>query len=262
MKGLSNNALQIDNFDEIVNENEIKDIQDGQIHTLLPKHPYRMLLLGSSGVGKTNILLNLLTKQLVYDRIYLFSRHLEQAKYKFLKKHLEDIEENLKEAGINQKIIMAWENTLQKLPNVEDLDADYRNCIVIDDFAVTEKKNSKRIAELFVRSRHRNASVIFLTQLMFKCDRDIRLNCSHFILLQSHNKRELTSLSMDLGADLEKGVFKDLYNKVLAEPYKFLLLDNTARGGDPKRYRIGFDRMYDGNLNDGPIEIDKFIQHY
>jgi hypothetical protein len=262
MKGLSRDSLVIDNFDTIVNENEIKDVQEGQVHELLPKHPYRMLLLGSSGVGKTNILLNLLTKQLVYDRIYLFSRHLEQAKYKFLKKHLEDIEENLKEAGINQKIIMAWENTLQKLPSVEDLDADYRNTIIIDDFAVTEKKNSKRIAELFVRSRHRNASVIFLTQLMFKCDRDIRLNCSHFILLQSHNKRELTSLSMDLGADLDKGVFKELYNKVLAIPYQFLLLDNTARGGDPKRYRIGFNRMYDGNLNEGPIDIDKFIQHY
>lgn len=262
MKGLSGNPLQTDNFDDIVNENEIKSIQDGQIHKLLPSHPYRMLLLGSSGVGKTNILLNLLTKQLVYDRIYLFSRHLEQSKYVFLKKHLEDIEENLKENGINQKIIMAWENTLQKLPSVEDLDADYRNLVICDDFAVTEKKNSKRIAELFVRSRHRNASVIFLTQLFFKCDRDIRLNCSHFILLQSHNKREMISMSMDLGADLEKNKFKELYNKVLSIPYQFLLIDNTARGNTKERYRMNFNKMYDGDLNSGPIEIDKFIEHY
>jgi len=262
MKGLSRNSLTVDNFDTIVNENEIKNIQEGQVHELLPRHPYRMLLLGSSGVGKTNILLNLLTKQLVYDRIYLFSRHLEQPKYKFLHRHLEDIEENLKEAGINQKIIMMWENTLQKLPTVEDLDADYRNVLVIDDFGITDRKEGKRIAELYVRSRHRNASVIFLTQLFFKCSRDVRLNCSHFILLQSHNKRELSSLSMDLGADLEKNVFKELYNKVLSIPYQFLLVDNTARGATKERYRIGWDRMYEGNLNEGPIDIDKFIQHY
>ena len=39
----------------------------------IPKHPYRMLIIGSSGSGKTSALLNLIKKDNI-DKIYLYAK--------------------------------------------------------------------------------------------------------------------------------------------------------------------------------------------
>ena len=45
------------NFDDIVNENKIKHNKNW---LYIPDHPYRILIIGSSGSGKTNVLLNVI----------------------------------------------------------------------------------------------------------------------------------------------------------------------------------------------------------
>ena len=62
------------NFDDYVNENKT-------IHNknwpYIPDHPYRILIIGGSGSGKTNLLLNLmetnqtLTKYIYMQKIYM-----------------------------------------------------------------------------------------------------------------------------------------------------------------------------------------------
>ena len=47
-------------------------------------HPYRILIIGGSGSGKTNALLNLRNNQPDIDKIYLYTKHLYEAKYQFL----------------------------------------------------------------------------------------------------------------------------------------------------------------------------------
>ena len=55
-------------------------IQVGRI----PHHPYRILIIGDSGPGKTNALLNLINNQPDIDKIYLYARDPYEAKYQFL----------------------------------------------------------------------------------------------------------------------------------------------------------------------------------
>ena len=60
----------------------------------MPDRSFRMLICGRSGCGKTNTVLHMLIKPLIYyDKIYLYSKHLEQEKYAFLSKTLERIAE-------------------------------------------------------------------------------------------------------------------------------------------------------------------------
>ena len=40
----------------------------------IPDHPYRILIIGGSGSGKTNALLNLIKKQDDIDNIYLYAK--------------------------------------------------------------------------------------------------------------------------------------------------------------------------------------------
>ena len=50
----------------------------------IPDHLYRILIIGGSGSGKRNTLLNLINEQHDLDKIYLFARDLSQPKYEIL----------------------------------------------------------------------------------------------------------------------------------------------------------------------------------
>ena len=69
------------NFNDYVNENKTKHNPDWPY---IPDHPYRILIIGGSGSGKTNALLNLSNNQLDIDKIYLYAKDPFEAKYQFL----------------------------------------------------------------------------------------------------------------------------------------------------------------------------------
>ena len=72
----------INNFDDYVNENKTEH----NLHWLHTDHPYIMLILviGSSGSGKTNALLNLIDNQPDIDKIYLYAKDPYEANYQYL----------------------------------------------------------------------------------------------------------------------------------------------------------------------------------
>ena len=69
------------NSDYCANENKTK-------HNLnwpyIPDHPYRILIIGGSGSGKMNALLNLTNKQRDVDKIYLYAKDPCEDKHQFL----------------------------------------------------------------------------------------------------------------------------------------------------------------------------------
>ena len=77
------------NFDDYTKEKKIK-------HNLnqpyIPDHPYRILIIGGSGFGKTNVLLNLIKNQPDIDKIYLYAKDLYEVKYQLLINKRESIE--------------------------------------------------------------------------------------------------------------------------------------------------------------------------
>ena len=59
------------NLDEYTNENRLSHNPNWPyIHD----HPYRILIIGGSGSGKTNTLLNLINNQPDIDNIYLYAK--------------------------------------------------------------------------------------------------------------------------------------------------------------------------------------------
>ena len=47
----------------------------------IPDHPYRILMIGGSGSGKTNVLLNLINHKLNIDKFDLYAKDPYDAKY-------------------------------------------------------------------------------------------------------------------------------------------------------------------------------------
>ena len=54
---------------------------------------------------------------------------------------------------------------------------------------IHNKKWNSIVAELFIRDRKLNISLIFITQSYFKVPKDVRLNTSHFFITKILNKR-------------------------------------------------------------------------
>ena len=69
------------NFDDYTNENKI---EHNSKWPYISDHPYRILIVDSSGSEKTNVLLNLINNQLDIDKIYLYAKDPYEAKYQYL----------------------------------------------------------------------------------------------------------------------------------------------------------------------------------
>ena len=50
----------------------------------VPDHLYRIIIIGGSGSGKTNALINLIHEQNNIDKIYLNARDLSEPKYEYM----------------------------------------------------------------------------------------------------------------------------------------------------------------------------------
>ena len=73
------------NFGSITNKSNKKRDESWPY---ISDNPYRILIIGGSGSGKANTLLNLVNEQHDIDKIYLYARDLNEPKYEFLiKKH-------------------------------------------------------------------------------------------------------------------------------------------------------------------------------
>ena len=69
------------NFDDYVNENKTEHNKNWPY---TPDHPYRILIIGGSGSGKTSVLLNLIENQPDIDKLYLYAKDPYEAKYQYL----------------------------------------------------------------------------------------------------------------------------------------------------------------------------------
>ena len=69
------------NFDYYANENIV---EHNSKWPYIPDHPYRILIIGGSGSGKTNALLNLINNQPEIDKIYLYAKDPYEKKYQYL----------------------------------------------------------------------------------------------------------------------------------------------------------------------------------
>ena len=78
-------------FDDYVNQNKTEHNKNWPY---IPDYPYKMLIIGRSGSGKTNVLLNLIENQPDVDKIYLYAKGPYEAKYQYLINKREGVDIN------------------------------------------------------------------------------------------------------------------------------------------------------------------------
>ena len=165
----------------------------------IPDHPHRILIIGGSGSGKTNALLNLIENQPDIAKMYLYAKDPYEAKYKYLIKTCENV-------GIdhhnNARTYIEYSNDMYNVcKNINYYNPDKENkiLIVFDDMIADmshKKKLDSIVTELFIRGRKFNISLAFITQSYFKVPKDVGLNTTYFFYL-TNSKQKRTSRNCD-----------------------------------------------------------------
>ena len=225
------------NFDDYTNENII---EHNPKWPYIPDHPYRILIIGSSGSGKTNALLNLINNQPNIDKIYLYANVPYEKKYQLLINKREEV-------GLDHfndtKTFIEYSNDMRDVyENIEDYNLGReRKILMVFDNMIADMINNKKlnpiVTELFIRGRKLNTSIAFITQSYFKVPKDVRLNSAHFFIMKILNKREFQQIALNHSSDTDFKDFMKIYKECTKEPYSFLVNDTTLQSDNPLRLR-------------------------
>ena len=141
------------NFDDYVNENKM---EHNPKWPYISDHPYRILIIGGSGSGKTDVLLNLINNQPDIDKIYLYAKDAIESKYQFLIKKRENT--GLKNFN-DPKDFIKYSNDMHDVyKNIDEYNIHKeRKIVIIFDDMITDMINSKKlnsiVTDLFNRGR-------------------------------------------------------------------------------------------------------------
>ncbi len=194
---------------------------------LLPR-PVRALIVGSSGCGKTNLLLNLIYKDegIKFKNLYVFSKSIEQDAYSDLRTHYERIESK------NGKKIAHFFNSCEDLI---PLDECSNNSLVVFDDCLMEHQS--KIKDYFIRGRHKNISCIYLSQSYGKVDMQVIRNNINVLFVFPQNEHYTKRIYQDfVTSDMTFDDFKTLCKTCWNVDHGFLTLNVTKKRHNGKYF--------------------------
>jgi hypothetical protein len=235
---------------------------------LLPRS-IRGLIVGKSECGKTNLLLNLLLKDLLdYDNLQVFGKSLFQPEYKIIKTGFENKlpkeslykllknkdyiignglspQQLLQEAGKKYSsktpIKCCFYKNGNEIPDPSELKSTDKNLIIFDDILL-DKQN--KCEDYYVRGRHSNVDSFYLAQNYFRLPRQTIRENSNFLCLFKQDNKNINHIYQDhVSNDMTIKEFKELCFKCWEQPHDFLVIDNSSPIYDGK-YRYKLNTFY------------------
>lgn len=199
----------------------------GKHGSLLPDS-VRCLISGPSNCGKTNVVFNLLTDDngLKFNNVYVFSKSLNQPKYRLLEKVLSQVSDvGYFKFTDNEEVIH---------PN----DAKPYSVFIFDDVSC---ENQNNIRSYFAMGRHNNVDSIYIGQTYSKIPKQLIRDNANMLVIFKQDEKNLKHIYYDsVNMDMTFEKFKDICGKAWAEKYGFVVIDKE-RELNNGRYRIGFD---------------------
>lgn len=191
---------------------------------VIPAHPFRMYVVGSSGSGKTNLIINLLTQPNMYGDLFGTNIAVISPTARQLDKTYEMLDIPETQYFPCDEIVLERIFEITKLAKEEKKSKPL--LIILDDI-ISYKKfcNSKALLKLLVMGRHYNISCMILSQAYHRIPKSLRLNFSSIVFFKGSNK-EIAILSEDFcPAGFTNRQFSNLVSKITNKRFDFLFID-------------------------------------
>jgi Poxvirus A32 protein len=183
------------------------------------------VIAGSSGSGKTNLMLNFLLREgmLDYSDVYIYASTLGQRKYEFLKQYYAELENAAKRIFKISTKIAHFFDVDDEIKNPNELDPNTNHVMVFDDVMLEDQT---KIKEYYLKGRHNNVNVFYLCQSMYKIAKHcIRQNANVFILFYQDDKT-LKYFHETHSGDMDFKEFKAFCDSAWAKKHGFVLINN------------------------------------
>lgn len=199
-----------------------------EIHHI--KLPFRMIICGSSGSGKTSTLMSLIYNMPdTFENIFICTKNKDEPLYNY-------IDEKLGKKGLK-----ITEIDKDGLPDLDKLNKEQQTLIVMDD--LVGEKNQKPMEQYFLRARKKNASLVYITQSYYAVPKMIRNNMTYLIIKQISSMKNLTMIAREFDLGLSKETLTDMYKDATKEKQNFLLMD--LESPPDERFRKSFNDIYE-----------------
>jgi hypothetical protein len=180
--------------------------------------PSGIILCGSTGGGKTNLLINFMSIVDSFQRVSIYARHTDEPLYTYLIQCLET-------AGIECDV----HNDLTEVIDPLSYDKRKNNLVIVDDFMSAPKKSLEFIESLFSAGRHTNITPIWVTQSWFATPIKVRLNASYIMLFKLKSRGDARRICSDTSLDADPDEIVKLLAYIQSKGQgNFMLLDTKT----------------------------------
>ena len=200
---------------------------------VIPDKPFRMIISGRSGCGKTTLMMKLIKPSIEmkrYDEIVIVcpSYSFDPA-YNMINSH-----------GIRKmKATVCSKNLIRLLLKVCQIKK--KRLIIFDDCMGTEGINSREFQKLIIMARHLSTSIIATTQKVTGMPTTMRTNTEMMIAFKTDNEQEIKTLYDNFG-DKTKKDFKKRFEAIGYQDNAYVKLNGPEIFGsfvlDPKNVTI------------------------
>jgi Poxvirus A32 protein len=228
---------------EIINFSKEYQICSGRPHSsIFPKNIFAVIA-GSTGSGKTNLIINLLRQEklLNYDDVYIYSSSLHQPAYQYLKQFYTDLERLMFENENKTIKIAQFFDADSQVMNPSELDTNKNHIMIFDDVMMEDQSVIKKY---FCQGRHSNVNVFYLCQSLYKIAKHcIRENANIFILFKQDDKTLKYFHETHISGDMEFKEFKNFCDGAWSRKHGFVVINiwDEAYCG---RYLSNYDQIF------------------
>ena len=126
--------------------------------------------------------------------------------------------------------------------NIEEYDPNRnRKISIVFDYMIADmfsnKKINSAVTELLIRGRKLNISLVLIKQSYFAVPKNIRLNSTHYFIMEIPNKPEPQQTAFNHSSDVELKDFPNFYTKCTAKPQFFSVIDASLASDNPSCFR-------------------------
>ena len=189
-------------------------------------------LIGGSGSGKTNAILNWLSKcpDKFYQIIIFNANSADEPLYNLLKEKIPEIETY---------------SDINELPDLKSFEEDkkHEKLLIVDDFINLPSKSMKKILDYLIAGRKSGFTVMCQAQNYTSIPKVILRNIHYFIVFRLNDNISINNIIRNHNMEnIDKEAFKKMYLDATSEPLNFFMLD--LRGKKETRFRKNFLNFY------------------
>ena len=203
--------MTIINFDDIIG----KKFETITNNVFCLNHPTNCLIIGKTNSGKANVVMNLIAKNCIYEKIHIYTNNIDD-RYNWLQNKFKND-------------VFIYLNEI----NFDEIDKGYVDLIIFDDLVFSNKK----VSEFYCKSRKLNCTCIFIGHRYFKnVDRTLKNNIDYLIFTQLDKKEK-----KDINLNITLKEFQNINNDL--KKYEFIMIDKYNEN-EFMRIRKNFDQIY------------------